>query len=161
MIFGFGRPQAESYIRPAAMADAEAMAAIHASGFDRPWGLIEFERLLAGENALAHVVSAGSRGPIEGFVLSRVAADEAEILSIAVSPAARAHGLGGRLLKPHMEALALRRIKTLFLEVEEGNTPALKLYARHGFTEVSRRSAYYRKADGSLATALVMRRTLA
>ncbi|MGL5115141.1 MAG: GNAT family N-acetyltransferase [Beijerinckiaceae bacterium] len=150
----------EPFIRPASMADAEPMAAIHAQGFDRPWGLIEFERLLAGETAIAHVATAGSRGGVEGFVLSRVAADEAEILSIAVASAARGCGVAGKLLGPHREALALARVRTLFLEVEEGNAPALKLYARQGFTEVSRRSAYYRKADGSLATALVMRRSL-
>ena len=54
----------------------------------------------------------------------------------------------------------LNRIRTLFLEVEEGNAPAIALYKRQGFTDVSRRDAYYRKADGSAATAIVMRRTL-
>jgi [ribosomal protein S18]-alanine N-acetyltransferase len=51
-------------------------------------------------------------------------------------------------------------VRTLFLEVEEGNTAALALYARQGFTEVSRRAAYYRKSDGSAANAIIMRRTL-
>jgi ribosomal-protein-alanine N-acetyltransferase len=45
----------------------------------------------------------------------------------------------------------------LFLEVEDSNAPALALYERQGFREVARREAYYRKADGSAATALVMR----
>jgi [ribosomal protein S18]-alanine N-acetyltransferase len=161
MIFGFRRTHAEPFIRPGKMADVESMAAIHAEGFDRPWGLIEFERLMSAENIIAHVASSGSLGPVEGFVLSRLAADEAEILSIAVAPVARGHGVAAKLLRQHMDALALARVKTLFLEVEEGNTPALRLYARKGFTEVSRRSAYYRKADGSLATALVMRSSLA
>jgi [ribosomal protein S18]-alanine N-acetyltransferase len=90
-------------------------------------------------------------------VLSRIAADEAEILSIAVSPARRQEGTARRMLAAHCDQLRLARVKALFLEVEDGNAPALSLYARHGFREISRREAYYRKADGSAATALIMR----
>ena len=45
----------------------------------------------------------------------------------------------------------------LFLEVEEGNAPARALYVKRGFVEVGRRNAYYKKADGSAASAIVMR----
>lgn len=159
MIFGFGRPKSPLVVRPAEMQDAAAIAAIHATGFDRPWGLIEFERLLAEENILAHAAAA-DEGGAQGFALSRLAADEAELLSIGVLPQRRGEGVAGRLLAAHREALLLNRIKVLFLEVKEGNQPALALYRRQGFTEVSRRQAYYRKADGSAATAIVMRRAL-
>jgi [ribosomal protein S18]-alanine N-acetyltransferase len=158
MIFGFGRAKAPLVIRHAEMTDARAVAEIHAASFDRPWGLMEFERLLAEENILTH--AAAHDNGTEGFVLSRVAADEAEILSIAVHPRRRGEGIAGRLLAVHREALVLNRIRTLFLEVEEGNAPAIALYKRQGFTDVSRRDAYYRKADGSAATAIVMRRAL-
>ena len=157
MILGFGRSRAPLVIRPAEMEDSRAVAGIHAASFDRPWGLTEFERLLAEENSLAHVAASAAA---EGFALSRLAADEAELLSIAVLPRRRGEGIAGRLLAAHLEALALNRVRTLFLEVEEGNAPAIALYRRRGFAEVSRRDAYYRKADGSAATAIVMRRTL-
>lgn len=158
MIFGFGRSKAALVIRPADMSDARDVASIHAASFDRPWGLMEFERMMAEENTLAHV--AGGEREAEAFVLSRLSADEAEILSIAVHPRRRGEGLSGRLLTAHTEALSLNRIRTIFLEVEQTNAPALALYKRQGFTEVARRDAYYRLADGSAATALVMRRTL-
>ncbi len=158
MIFGFGRAKAPLVIRHAEMTDARDVAEIHAASFDRPWGLMEFERLLAEENILTHAAAHDSG--TDGFVLSRVAADEAEILSIAVHPRRRGEGIAGRLLAAHRETLVLNRIRTLFLEVEEGNAPAIALYKRQGFTDVSRRDAYYRKADGSAATAIVMRRTL-
>jgi [ribosomal protein S18]-alanine N-acetyltransferase len=158
MIFGFGRSKAPLIIRPTDMEDARAVAEIHAASFDRPWGLMEFERLLAEENIVSH--AAAHDGGSEGFVLSRLAADEAEILSIAVHPRRRGEGIAGRLLSAHREALMLNRIRTLFLEVEEGNAPAIALYQRQGFSDVSRRDAYYRKADGSAATAIVMRRSL-
>ncbi len=156
MIFGFGRPKPLA-IRTAAMEDCLSIADIHADSFDRPWGLMEFERMLAEESALAHVAAADAP---EGFVLSRLAGDEAEVLSIAVRPRRRGEGVAGRLLAVHLEALALSRVRTLFLEVEEGNLPAIALYRRQRFAEVARRDAYYRKADGSAATAIVMRRSL-
>lgn len=157
MILGFGRSRAPLVVRPAEMEDSRAVAQIHAASFDRPWGLMEFERLLAEEHSLAHVAASEAA---EGFVLSRVAADEAEVLSIAVQPRRRGEGIAGRLLAAHAQALAHNRVRTIYLEVEEGNAPAIALYRRQGFAEVSRRDAYYRKADGSAATAIVMRRTL-
>jgi [ribosomal protein S18]-alanine N-acetyltransferase len=158
MIFGFGKTRAPLFIRQSEMTDASAIAALHAMSFDRPWGLMEFERLLAEENIVSHVAAAGSgAGKAEGFALSRIAADEAEVLSIAVSPERRGEGVARRLLETHREVLLLSRVRVLFLEVEDSNAPALALYARQGFREVSRREAYYRKADGSAATALVMR----
>ncbi|MCA3563609.1 MAG: ribosomal protein S18-alanine N-acetyltransferase [Methylocystis sp.] len=158
MIFGFGRSKAALVIRPAQMSDARDVASIHAASFDQPWGLMEFERMMAEANTLAHV--AGGERDSDAFVLSRLSADEAEILSIAVHPRRRGEGLSGRLLSAHTEALALNRVRTIFLEVESANQPALALYKRQGFAEVARRNAYYRKADGSAATALVMRRVL-
>jgi [ribosomal protein S18]-alanine N-acetyltransferase len=158
MIFGFGKARPPLIIRQAEMSDAPAIAALHAMSFDRPWGLMEFERLLAEENIASHVAAGGSaRADAEGFVLSRIATDEAEILSIAVAPERRGEGVARRLLDAHREVLVLSRVRTLFLEVEDTNDPALALYRRQGFQEVSRREAYYRKADGSAATALVMR----
>ncbi len=159
MIFGFGRPRSPLLIRPAGTQDVRSVSEIHAASFDRPWGLTEFERLMAEETVLTHVAAGGPRDIPEGFVLARLAADEAEILSIAVNPTRRGEGIAGRLLKSQMDMLALNGIRTLFLEVEDANIPALALYQRHRFMEVSRREAYYRKADGSAATALVMRRT--
>jgi [ribosomal protein S18]-alanine N-acetyltransferase len=161
MIFGFGKARPQLVIRPSEMTDATAISAVHAMSFDRPWGLLEFERLLAEENIAAHVASGGVRGAAaEGFVLSRIAGDEAEVLSIAVSPDRRGSGVARRLLDAHREVLALSRVRTLFLEVEESNASALALYRWQGFQEVARRDAYYRKSDGSAATALVMRTSI-
>jgi [ribosomal protein S18]-alanine N-acetyltransferase len=161
MIFGFGKNRAPLVIRQAEMGDAAAIAGVHATSFDQPWGLMEFERLLAEENIVTHAAAAGTPGAVpEGFVLSRIAGDEAEILSIAVAPDRRSGGVARRLLEAHREVLTLSRVRILFLEVEETNAPALALYRRQGFTEVARRDAYYRKADGSAATALVMRTAL-
>lgn len=95
-------------------------------------------------------------GTLQGFVLSRRAADEAEILTVVLSPALRGGGHSRKLLREHLSSLALAGIARVHLEVDEGNAPALKLYARHGFRQVGARTGYYLKADGSRATALTM-----
>jgi [ribosomal protein S18]-alanine N-acetyltransferase len=126
MIFGFGKARAPLVVRQSEMTDASAIAALHAMSFDRPWGLLEFERLLAEENIASHVAAPGAGpGRPEGFVLSRIAADEAEVLSIAVSPERRGEGVARRLMEAHREVLLLSRVRVLFLEVEDSNAPAL------------------------------------
>ena len=89
----------------------------------------------------------GDAGPhAGGFILSRLVAGEAEILSVAVAAARRGKGLARRLLDLHLRRLAGLGARTVFLEVDEGNEPARRLYRRAGFREVGRREGYYRDA---------------
>ena len=100
-------------------------------------------------------------GELLGFVLSRVAADEAEILTIAVEPALRGRGVGRALLSVSLRQAANAGAKSMFLEVDENNAPALSLYARFDFVKVGERAGYYRRKGGLRATAVVMRKPLA
>lgn len=139
--------------------DAAALAALHGRAFAHGWSESEFERLLADKAVIAHVARAESRGTPTGFMLSRRAADEAEILTVAVAPAERGRGIARQLLARHLGRLAAIGIARVFLEVDDGNRPALHLYARAGFREVGRRTGYYARAQGSGA-ALTLRRDL-
>ena len=76
-----------------------------------------------------------------------MAADEAEILSIAIAASHRGRGLSRDLLLTHLGHLAGRGVRTIFLEVEENNQPARRLYERAGFTVVGRRERYYQQAE--------------
>jgi ribosomal-protein-alanine N-acetyltransferase len=95
-----------------------------------------------------------------GFSVSRMAADEAEILSIAVTESHRGRGLSNKLLLTHLGHLAGRGVRTVFLEVEENNRPARRLYERAGFAVVGRRERYYGQSGGEPLNALLMRRDL-
>ncbi|BDG70842.1 hypothetical protein Rmf_07710 [Roseomonas fluvialis] len=91
-----------------------------------------------------------------GFAMGRVAAQEAEVLTLAVHPAARRGGAGAALMRALMTAAAQRGASDMFLEVSEQNAAARRLYARLGATEAGRRRRYY--PDGS--DALVLRLAL-
>jgi ribosomal-protein-alanine N-acetyltransferase len=82
-------------------------------------------------------------GAIVGFVVASVVAGEAELESIAVAAALQGHGLGGQLLGHLLPVLREVQATRVNLEVRASNSPALRLYARHGFTETGRRLGYY------------------
>lgn len=134
--------------------DAAAIAALHAMSFSRGWGEDEVLRLLLESNVAAHRIT--MRRALAGFIMSRIAADEAEILSVAIAPSRRGRGLSRPLLDFHLRSLAGRGVRAVLLEVDEQNEPARRLYGRAGFREVGRRQGYYESG----ATALVLRRDL-
>jgi ribosomal-protein-alanine N-acetyltransferase len=154
------RPPAPARIAPLEARHAPRLAEIHRDAFARPWQTQDFERFLAERNVLADGVFAGSDPKPCGFVLSRRVADEAEILSVAVAAGTRGRGYAGALLAHHLDLLTRHGVRTVHLEVEEGNGPALALYRRQNFEEVGRRPGYYAKPDGATAAALTMRRAL-
>jgi ribosomal-protein-alanine N-acetyltransferase len=150
----FGRP--EPILSEAGPRDAGALAALHGASFRRGWSEDEFERLLLDRSVLAHRATLGQR-PV-GFIISRIAAGEAEILSVAVARAQQRRGLARRLLDLHMRRLAGLGVRTIFLEVDDDNTPARRLYARSAFRQVGRRDGYYPRTGSASAAALVLRR---
>jgi len=149
-----GKPVVEA----ATLRDAPRLAELHGASFHRGWGEGEFERMLAERNTLVHRLKLGRR--TIGFAVSRMATDEAEILSIAIDPSYRGRGLSRDLLLTHLGHLAGRGIRTIFLEVEENNQPARRLYQWAGFTVVGRRERYYQEPGGQQLNALLMRRDL-
>ncbi|EKS34932.1 ribosomal protein S18-alanine N-acetyltransferase [Afipia broomeae] len=152
----FGR--ADATVEPANLRDAPRLSQLHRASFHRGWGTDEFEQILIERNALAHRLRLG--GSTIGFIVSRTAADEAEILSVAVAQKHRGRGFSRDLLRTHLGHLAGHGLKTVFLEVEENNRPARALYERAGFRVVGRRERYYKDASGEQLNAVVMQRDL-
>jgi [ribosomal protein S18]-alanine N-acetyltransferase len=145
-------------VEPATLRDAPKLAQLHGASFHRGWGEAEFEGMLTERNTLVHRLRLGRT--FVGFAVSRMAADEAEILSIAIAPGHRGRGLSRHLLLTHLGHLAGRGVRTVFLEVEENNQPARRLYQRAGFGVAGRRERYYQQASGEQLSALLMRRDL-
>jgi ribosomal-protein-alanine N-acetyltransferase len=90
----------------------------------------------------AKLLIAQRNDQICGFVISRQAADEEELLMIAVSPDSQGQGVGYSLLEHMLEAARTHRVTAVFLEMRTNN-PAEKLYAKFGFRQIGLRKAYY------------------
>jgi [ribosomal protein S18]-alanine N-acetyltransferase len=158
---GFWAPQPLRLIALDATGSAE-LSRLHAfGGFARGWSSAECEALLTDRvvtaDALAGGGKAGRRIDLAAAILSRRAADEAEVLVILVDPSRRRCGLGHRLLQAHAANLVRQGVRTLFLEVEEGNAAARALYAKNGFVTAGSRKGYYALPGGGTATALILR----
>jgi [ribosomal protein S18]-alanine N-acetyltransferase len=132
------------------------MARLHAAAFDvpRPWSAQEFADLLT--NPLCFVLEAKG-----GFVMGRLIAGEAELLTIAVEPGRQGRGLGSHLMAQFMAELERRQAVQVFLEVAETNGRARALYRRAGFAETGRRRGYYHGIATEPVDAIVMSRKLA
>ena len=160
MAFPFRRIS-PSVIRALRADRSEECAKVHAAAFAHSWPATEFASLLTSGSTIGSAALDPSTNRLRGFALSRLAADEAEILTIAVDPSWRNRGVGRDLVREHLHRAALASAKALFLEVDGDNVAALKLYRRFGFVKIGERAGYYRRPDGKPATALVMRRNLA
>jgi ribosomal-protein-alanine N-acetyltransferase len=146
--------------------DLDRIMAVMAAAFDpafgEAWTRPQVEDALILNNTHYLLAGPDGRAPGEGkdaagFVLSRGAADEEELLLIAVDPRYRGRGIGTALLTRFIAEAGARGAARLFLEMREGN-PAESLYRRHGFASVGRRKAYYRRGTGAPLDAITFAR---
>lgn len=139
-------------------AHAQAMADIHAATFKPAWTDGEFADFLNNANVagVGLVEQVAKGGEMQGFALVRIADEEAEILTIAVTPAWQNHGVGRRLMHIVLANLHADRVSKVFLEVDEDNKSAISLYKRVGFGQVAIRKNYYNLGEGKKSHALVM-----
>ncbi|SFS12289.1 GNAT family N-acetyltransferase [Sphingomonas jatrophae] len=150
-------PAAELILRPGDGRDLDEVMAVMDNAFDPAFGEAWTRAQAQGVIGLTGVWLTLARHGIApaGFALSRVVADEAELLLLAVPGSARRRGTGAALLAKTMEGARARGAATLHLEVRENN-PALELYRHAGFVQVGRRARYYRGQDGRSYDALTL-----
>jgi ribosomal-protein-alanine N-acetyltransferase len=123
----------------------EDMAALHAACFpDAPWNE-ETIRTLVDQPMTRLVTTQG------GFLIASIIPPEAEILTLCVDPDQRRKGKAALML-----GQLAQEAEVIFLEVAADNSPALVLYAAHGFRETGRRKAYYTRPDGTKTDAITM-----
>ena len=133
----------------------ERLADLHALSFEtpRPWSAEEFSGLLDYDRVFLCEHSSG-------FSLGRVAAGEAELLTLAVDPDRQRQGIGAELLDALEQSAAKKMANKMFLEVSADNRAALALYVSAGYAESGRRPNYYRSPDGHRIDAVVMAKAL-
>lgn len=133
----------------------EDMAALEAQCFpnSKTWNAEQFRTLKHSESG---ILVSNERG----FVCGRVAADETEIVTLAVDPEFRRDGVGRSLLKEFELEAASANSNSIVLEVASDNTAALSLYNTAGFLQVGLRKSYYLRPDGSRQDALILKKLL-
>lgn len=130
------------------------IAALERETFSLPWD----EAAIRGEldNPLAlWLVAEGEAGgnesvegearPVLGYVGSQTCFEDADILNVAVVPAARRRGIAAALMRELEARLALKGVERITLEVRASNVPAIRLYEGLGYTRIGLRKGYYEK----------------
>ncbi|HMJ05283.1 MAG TPA: ribosomal protein S18-alanine N-acetyltransferase [Chthoniobacterales bacterium] len=144
-----------AFLRPAAEGDIGDVAAVERLCFADPWSEESFARLIDAPPAIFLVALFPPNEGIAGYIIAFSVGEDAEVLNVAVDPQFRGKGLAGQMLDAVLIELSSRGVRTAFLEVRESNAAALSLYTSRGFSEIGRRSKYYRRP---VEDALVLRR---
>ena len=150
-------PEPGILIRRARETDLPGILAIERVSFTDPWSRSSFAAILE-QPRVFFAVALDAVGALVGYAVAWFVLDEAELANLAVAPEARGRGIGTQLLRGALAAAEGRGSTVMYLEVRASNVSALALYTSHGFLEVNRRRAYYRKP---VEDALVLRRSSA
>ena len=142
-------------LRPALAGDAADMATIHAQSFEAPWNASEIAILLASPRGFGFAVA--EQEALSGFILCRLAADEAEILTLATRTHRRRRGVAAALLRAVRGAVTAAGARAIFLEVAADNLAAQALYEGQGFVQIGERRGYYERRGSAPMSALVWR----
>ena len=142
-------------LRPATEGDVHDVATVERSCFADPWSEDSFARLVDSPPAIFLVALFPPAEGIAGYAIAFSVGEDAEVLNVAVAPRFRGQGLAGQMLDAVQIQLAARGVRAAFLEVRESNAAALSLYKSRGFSEIGRRSKYYRRP---VEDALVLRK---
>lgn len=141
-------------IRPAAAADCPILSAIDRAGNPSPWSEKQFL------DAMAHpadtVCVCEHENSVCGFAVWREICGESELHLIAAAPDRRRQGIASLLLEYWFQTTSSHDVSRLMLEVRAGNTAAISLYRKYGFTETGRRKNYYPQPEGGHEDAILM-----
>jgi ribosomal-protein-alanine N-acetyltransferase len=137
--------------------NSQSLAELHSACFITPraWSAAEIEGLLDMPGAFLIEAPKGA-----GFLLGRAIAGEAEILTLAIAPQARRHGLARALLAEFETKACAHNTTSAFLEVSAQNDAAIALYLAAGFSESGRRRGYYTTPEGAKIDALILSKPL-
>ncbi|MGO4343044.1 ribosomal protein S18-alanine N-acetyltransferase [Pedococcus sp. 2YAF34] len=137
--------------------DIPQLAALEAELFpDDAWSEPTWWAELAGRPRRAYVVEEEA-GQVLGYAGIDLGGEVADVMTMAVAPAARGRGLGRRLLDELVARAREDHAEHLMLEVRADNDVARNLYDSNGFEVLTVRRRYYQPGD---VDAHVMRLTL-
>ena len=140
---------------PLTVKDGLILEHLHATCFPDAWDQATFDHLLRETSTCGWMAISLERVPV-GFILARVLGSEAEILTFSVDPLHQREGIGRCLLRELLNFLISVNCEKVFLEVAVDNEAAIALYTSMGFTIIGSRLNYYKRADQTFVSAIVM-----
>uniref|UniRef100_A0A2A4Z5Q3 [Ribosomal protein bS18]-alanine N-acetyltransferase n=1 Tax=OCS116 cluster bacterium TaxID=2030921 RepID=A0A2A4Z5Q3_9PROT len=129
------------------------IATIHAHSFERAWSEAILQDMFRKGQYSGTLILQNDQ--VIGFIICATVLDEAEIISIAISPEQRGKAFAAQLLNYEVKRLQNLSIKKLHLEVNQSNIAAIKLYQTTGFSQIAVRKNYYKLANGNRTDALI------
>ena len=128
--------------------DLEAMKNTLYSDFDNFWSYNILQQELQNENTT--YIIAKENNEVVGFAGIMTCIDEATLNNIVVKKSCRGRGIGGELLESLIEICGNLNMKTLTLEVDTSNEPAISLYTKFGFKNLGIRKKYYNNSRDAI-----------
>jgi ribosomal-protein-alanine N-acetyltransferase len=135
---------------------AEEIAALHAQLFNPAWDAASITSSIEHPASASFIAQVREPLVLAGFIIGRIAADEAEILSIGVAPEWQKRGIGRRMVEGLVRSARRAEVKRVFLEVASDNFAAGALYTGLGFRPAGGRKDYYKRADGKKVDAIIL-----
>lgn len=143
-------------LTPMTMEHIPQVAALERACFSRPWSEESLQSELWNDSAVI-IVAESEDGSVLGYAGLQTVLDEGYITNVAVDQTYRRQGIADELIAAFVR-FGQAKLAFLTLEVRASNSPAIALYAKHGFVEVGRRKNYY---DDPKEDALLMTLTFA
>ncbi|MCD8130010.1 MAG: ribosomal protein S18-alanine N-acetyltransferase [Lachnospiraceae bacterium] len=128
-------------IRPMAMEDVPAVAAIEAASFSEPWSEKAFSEMIEREDTL--YLTAVSDEKVVGICGLLIGPYEAEVFNVAVAPQMRGQGIAGEMFAELLRRGRERGVENFTLEVRASNQAAIHLYKKNGFVTEGARPCFY------------------
>ena len=141
-------------VRPAAASDVAAICLLEQACFPDPWSGEALYRDLVGNPSAHYLAAVLPDGQLAGYIAWWQIIDDVDIINIAVGPAWRRHGIGGRLLGSLIDLVTADGARRVHLEVRESNLAARSLYDRAGFHQIGTRNGYYANTGENAITML-------
>ena len=130
--------------------DFPILARLERDNMEKPWTEAMIKEANDSGDYLFFKASVDDK--IVGYLSARLCIDECELNNIAVDRGVRRNGVGTLLLSALESECRAGSFTVIFLEVNEKNTGARKLYLKNGFSEMSRRKRYYGDDDAIILT---------
>lgn len=149
-------------VRLGSMSDLDAVMVVMEAAFDSQYGEAWTKAQLTSMMIMPGIlliVHEGHEQMVDGFALFSRVVDEAELLLVAVDPVHRRQSIADQILGQGYVILAEHGVKSLFLEVRDGN-PAMNLYCVHGFEVIGRRPNYYHGGGSQSFDAITLKKLM-